>query len=79
VALSQAHVSDGVIVRYIRDHNTIYYLGDSDVKYLRNQGVSPSVIDFMMQTAANYPYPGLGPYWYGPPIFVGVGFHGRWH
>ena len=51
VSLSQAHVSDGVITRYIRDNNTIYYLSPQDLDYLRKSGVSQSVIDFMVQTA----------------------------
>jgi len=81
VVLSKAHVNDGIIVRYIRDHSSVYYLGSSDVGYLHSEGVSPSVIDYMLQTAQNYgPYPGPpGSYWYGPPIFVGIGFHGHFH
>lgn len=80
IALSQAHVSDGIIVRYIRDHSTVYFLGPSDFDQLRSNGVSPSVIDYMASTAQPYPG-GPGPVWYGPPIFVGVGFHGggHWH
>ena len=78
-ALSRAHVNDGIIIRYIRDHASVYYLGDSDIKYLQDQGVSPSVIDFMIQTGRNYgPYTGPA-YWYGPPVFVGLGFHGHFH
>ncbi len=68
-------MNDGVIIRYIRDHNAVYYLESSDVERLHNQGVSQSVIDYMLQTARNYgPYPYPDPYWYGPPIFVGAGF-----
>jgi hypothetical protein len=81
IALSQARVSDGVIVRYIRDHGTVYYLSPPDMDHLRQAGVSPSVIDYMARTAygAPYPYgPGPGPYFYPPPIAIGVGFGGHW-
>src|ERR1700733_16332198 len=65
VSLSQAHVSDGVIVRYIRDHGTVYALSPEDMDHLRHSGVSPSVVDFMARTGypGPYPYgPGPGPY-----------------
>jgi hypothetical protein len=90
ISLSQARVSDGVIVRYIRDHGTIYVLNGNQIDRLHNAGVSPSVIDFMVQSGSpgfyGYgpygpgPYgPGPGPYFYPPPIAVGVGFGGHWH
>jgi hypothetical protein len=78
VELSHAHVSGGVIVRYIRDHGSVYYLSSSDIDHLLHDGVSQSVVDFMAQTAApSGPY-GPGPYYgpYGPPISVGIGFGG---
>jgi hypothetical protein len=83
VALSQARVSDGVIVRYIRDQGTVYPLSGQDFDYLHHAGVSPSVIDYMARTGypGPYPYgPGPGPYFYPPPIAVGIGFGGggRW-
>ena len=85
VSLSHARVNDGVIIRYIRDHGTTYYLRPPDLEYLHNNGVSQSVIDFMQQTAPGYPYgpgPGYGP---GPvvPIGIGIGIGGggyhHWH
>jgi hypothetical protein len=87
VSLSEARVNDGVIIRYIRDHGTIYYLGPRDFDYLRQNGVSQSVIDFMASTA---PAPGpYGPYGPGPgpvvPIGIGIGIGGgyggyhHWH
>jgi hypothetical protein len=87
ISLSQARVSDGVIVRYIRDHGTIYVLSSSEIDRLHKAGVSPSVIDFMIHTGYNggpYPYgPGPYPYYPYPPVSVGVGFGfgggGRWH
>jgi len=77
-ALSRAGVNDGVILRYLRDHNTIYYLNSGDVNSLQKAGVSQSVIDYMLQTPrTNGPGPvvgigvGYGPYWgdpfWGPP------------
>ena len=83
VSLSQARVSDGVMVRYIRDHGTVYVLGGPDFDRLQKGGVSPSVIDYMAHTGypgGPYPY-GPGPYPY-PPVSVGVGFGfggGHWH
>jgi hypothetical protein len=88
VSLSEARVNDGVIIRYIRDHGTAYYLGPRDFDYLRHNGVSQSVIDFMASTA---PAPGpYGPYGPGPgpiiPIGIGIGIGGgggygyhHWH
>jgi hypothetical protein len=84
IALSQARVSDGVIVRYIRDQGTVYALNGEDFDRLHRGGVSPSVVDFMARTGypGPYPYgPGPGPYFYPPPIAIGFGFGGggRWH
>jgi hypothetical protein len=80
IALSQARVADGVIVRYIRDHGTIYYLSKEDFDNLHAGGVSPSVIDYMARTGPPPgPYYAPGPYFYPPPIAVGIGFGGRWH
>jgi hypothetical protein len=83
ISLSQAHVSDAVIVRYIRDHGTAYALNGEDIDHLHQAGVSPSVIDYMAQTAG-YPGPygpGPGPYFYPPPVSIGIGVGGggHWH
>jgi len=82
IALSQARVSDGVIVRYIRDQDSVYFLNGYDIEQLHKAGVSPSVIDYMAQTSQpGWPYyygPGPGPYFYPPPIAVGFGFAGHW-
>jgi hypothetical protein len=71
-ALSRAHVSDGVILRYMRNQQTVYVLGAGDVQGLLKAGVSQSVVDYMMQTPRMYQpavYPvvsiGYGPYWGG--------------
>jgi len=88
ISLSQARVSDAVIVRYIRDHGTVYLLSGQDTDRLHQAGVSPSVIDFMAQTGypGPYPYgPGPGPYFYPPPVAIGIGIsgggggYGHWH
>jgi len=94
-ALARAHVSDGVILRYLRDHGTVYSLNSDDVAGLRKAGVSQSVIDYMLQTPGAYGpsvYPGYGPYWgdpywgpywrpyWGGPYWYGGGYYGRhWH
>jgi hypothetical protein len=81
ISLSQARVSDGVIVRYIRDQGTVYALNGDDFDHLQKAGVSPSVIDFMARSGypgpGPYPY-GPGPYIYPPPVAVGIGFGGHW-
>ena len=77
-ALGHARVNEGVIIRYIRDHGTIYYLAPQDIDYLQKSGVSQSVIDYMAQTAP--PIPPGGPYPYPvPAIGVGVMFGPYWH
>jgi hypothetical protein len=74
-ALTRAHVSDGVILRYLRDRETVYFLNSDQVTDLRKGGVSQSIIDYMLQTPHMYGpdvyvYPaigvGVGPYWGGP-------------
>jgi hypothetical protein len=76
-ALRRANVNEGVILRYIRDHDTIYVLSDDDTARLQASGVSQSLIDYMNQTAAaraaSYPtvqvvtYAPYGPVgYYGP-------------
>lgn len=76
-SLGHAHVNDGVIIRYIRDHGTVYYLSPPDIDYLQKAGVSQSVIDYMVQTAP--PVPPGGPYPAAPVVGVGVMFGPYWH
>ena len=89
VSLTHSRVNDGVILRYIRDQGSVYYLHGDDFKYLHDNGVSQSVVDYMASTEPNYwgpgPYPyygpyGPGPYPYGPgpivPIGIGIDFGG---
>jgi len=89
--LARAHVSDGVVLRYLRDHGTVYYLNSDDVADLRKAGVSQSIVDYMLQTPGAYgPGPnvsiGVGPYWGGPywggpywggGYWGGGGYYGR--
>ena len=80
ISLSQAHVSDGIIVRYIRDHGTVYALNGQDFDQLHQAGVSPSVVDYMARSGSPGPYPyGPGPVIYPPPIAIGIGFGGGGH
>jgi hypothetical protein len=86
VSLSHARVNDGIILRYIRDQGTVYYLHGDDFRYLHDNGVSQSIVDYMASTAPNYwgpgPYPYYGPY-AGPVIPIGIGIGigggGGWH
>ena len=71
-ALTRAHVSDGIILRYLRDQETVYYLNSDDVANLRKAGVSQSIVDYMLQTPRMY-----GPDFY-PAIGVGVGYGPYW-
>jgi len=78
--------SSAIILRYLRDHGTVYYISSSDVTSLEKAGVDRSVIDYMLQTARGgysgggpYPYDGFyDPYWYGPPWY-GPGFYGGFY
>jgi hypothetical protein len=93
-ALTHAGVSDGIILRYLRDQHTTYLLNSDDVAGLRKAGVSQSIVDYMLQTPQMYGpdvYPaigvgiGYGPYWggpyWGPPYpypYYYGGYH-HWH
>jgi len=46
--LSRAHVSDGTIVAFIQGSGRIYNLGADEIVYLRQQGVSDSVVAAML-------------------------------
>ena len=75
-SLGHARVNEGVIIRYIRDHGTVYYLSPPDIDYLQKSGVSQSVIDYMVQTAPPVPPGGVYPV---PAVGVGVMFGPSWH
>jgi hypothetical protein len=87
-ALTRAHVRDAVILRYLRDRGTVYYLNSGDVEDLRTAGVSQSIIDYMLQTPQMYQpdyYPYAYPFYPYPYPFIGVGFgcggghYHHWH
>lgn len=46
--LSQAKVSDNVIVQYIQNSGTIYPLSAQEIVYLKQQGVSDAVLNAML-------------------------------
>jgi len=48
IQLSQAKVSDDTIVNYIRNSNSSYGLDASQIVYLKQQGVSDTVINTML-------------------------------
>jgi hypothetical protein len=61
ITLSKAGVDDAIIVRYIRDQGTVYRLTRRDFAWLRQGGVSQSVIDFMDHTDYRGPDSPWGP------------------
>jgi hypothetical protein len=46
--LSQAQVSEDIVLSYIHNSGTIYSLNPNDIVYLRNQGVSDRIIGAML-------------------------------
>ena len=72
-ALSRAHVGSGIILRYLRDHDTVYYLHSDDITGMRKAGVDRSVVDYMLQTARGGWW-GMGPY----PNYAYPGPYGPW-
>jgi hypothetical protein len=91
-ALARAGVSDAIVLRYLRDQHTVYYLSSDDVTGLRKAGVSQSVVDYMLQSPRQYSssyYYGPYPYYYDPffgppyPYYWGGGgwgyYHRHWH
>jgi outer membrane lipoprotein SlyB len=49
-ALSEAKVSDDIIISQIRNSHTVYHLSTFDIIDLHNAGVNERVIDFMINT-----------------------------
>jgi hypothetical protein len=49
-ALSQAGISDELIISQIRNSRTVYHLSTADIIALKNDGVSERIIDFMINT-----------------------------
>jgi hypothetical protein len=75
-SLARAHVRDSIVLRYLRDHGTVYFLTSQDVTDLQKAGVSQSIIDYMLQTAQMYGP--AGPYYPYPVVGIGVGYGPYW-
>jgi hypothetical protein len=61
VKLTQAHMSDDVIVAYIHNSGAAYSLSADDILYLNSQGVSQPVISELLHTRQNAPAPASAP------------------
>jgi hypothetical protein len=77
IELSRRGVPPDFIVRYLRGTGRVYSLNSLDVVKLREAGVRPGVIDFMLSTPGLYapryvePWWGYEPYYYyHRPIIV---------
>jgi len=77
VSMTQNHINDVVIINQIRASGAVYHLTGNDVVWLKQQGVSDSVVSEMQATAQRYPpayYPAQRVYVADPaPVAVGVG------
>jgi surface antigen len=91
VQMSQAHVSDDVIISQIRTTGSVFRLSSNDTIWLKQQGVSDAVVTEMLASANRIPRqvysaaPVYGDPVYvveppPPPVSVGVGFgyHAHW-
>lgn len=73
--LSRRGVPPDFIMRYLRSTGRVYSLSSLDVVKLRDAGVRPGVIDYMMSTPALYapryadPWYGYGYYGYDPHYY----------
>jgi len=91
--LSKNNTPDSVIITQIRNSHAIYKLNADDLNYLQANNVSASVVIELQNSARQnyvngppvvYAQPGYiyDPYYYRPPVTVGVGFVGggyrRW-
>jgi hypothetical protein len=61
VKFAQAHMTDDVILTYIKNSGKSYNLSGDDMLYLSSQGVSQAVIDALLQTRGAAPAPGPAP------------------
>jgi hypothetical protein len=63
VKLSQAHMSDDVIINYIKNSGKVYNLSADDMLYLNSQGVSQPVVNALLQSkdSASAPAPEAAP------------------
>jgi hypothetical protein len=75
-ALERAHVDEGVILRYLREHGTVYVLSSHDISRLKTAGASQSLVDYMQRTELNnaVSYPTVQVYTYAP--YGPIGYYG---
>lgn len=64
VKLTKAHMSDDVILAYIRNSGASYHLSADDILYLNSQGVSQPVISALLQSQSS----GTPPAAAAPPV-----------
>ncbi len=74
-ALAKASISDDVIISQIRTSRSVYHLSTAEIIDLKDAGVSPKVIDFMINTAttvsaAQAPAPGTVVMQAPPPAII---------
>jgi hypothetical protein len=61
VKFAQAHMTDDVILAYIKNSGKSYNVSADDMLYLNSQGVSQPVISALLQTKSAAPAPALAP------------------
>ena len=75
-ALERAQVDEGVILRYLRQKGTVYYLSSHDISQLTRAGATTSLIDYLQHTAiaGAVSYPTVRVYSYAP--YGPIGYYG---
>lgn len=91
-ALAKANVADDTVISQITATRTVYHLTSAQIIALKDAGVSPKLIDFMISTPMAYPVPTTEPggyyyavpppypypYYYPYPVYFGPAwYHGR--
>jgi hypothetical protein len=92
--MSQQHISDSVIIEQIRSTGSVYQLSPTDIYWLKQNGVSDTVVREMQETATRYPrrvytatpvypapvYERVYVYDPPPPVSFGIGYthYRRW-
>ncbi|HEY3913820.1 MAG TPA: hypothetical protein VGN61_04965, partial [Verrucomicrobiae bacterium] len=67
VKFAQAHMTDDVILAYIKNSGKTYNLSADDMLYLNSQGVSQPVITALLQAKSSAPAPASAPAQSAPP------------
>jgi len=70
IKLTKAHMTDDVILAYIRNSGASYSLSADDVLYLNSQGVSQPVISSLLQAKSAAPAPSPTPATTPTPAYV---------